>query len=188
MSQKLGIPYYDDDIIKLASENSAVGEEFFRMNDEKPGNNILYKIIGGLKTALNKPTIKDDITNPDNLFRFESEVIRELANEESCILIGRCADFVLESSGFEDFVNLYVYSDLPTKLRRVMEVDGVDTKEALLRVQKINKSRSEYYRYYTGESWDDMNRYDLTINTTKLELDAASELVIKYLSLLGYDV
>ena len=188
LSQKLGIPYYDDDIIKLASENSAVGEEFFRMNDEKPGNNILYKIIGGLKTALNKPTIKDDITNPDNLFRFESEVIRELANEESCILIGRCADFVLESSGFEDFVNLYVYSDLPTKLRRVMEVDGVDTKEALLRVQKINKSRSEYYRYYTGESWDDMNRYDLTINTTKLELHAASELVIKYLSLLGYDV
>ena len=188
LSQKLGIPYYDDDIIKLASENSAVGEEFFRMNDEKPGNNILYKIIGGLKTALNKPTIKDDITNPDNLFRFESEVIRELANEESCILIGRCADFVLESSGFEDFVNLYVYSDLPTKLRRVMEVDGVDTKEALLRVQKINKSRSEYYRYYTGESWDDMNRYDLTINTTKLELDAASELVIKYLSLLGSDV
>lgn len=188
LSQKLGIPYYDDDIIKLASENSAVGEEFFRMNDEKPGNNILYKIIGGLKTALNKPTIKDDITNPDNLFRFESEVIRELANEESCILIGRCADFVLESSGFEDFVNLYVYSDLPTKLRRVMEVDGVDTKEALLRVQKINKSRSEYYRYYTGESWDDMNRYDLTINTTKLELDAASELVIKYLNLLGYDV
>ena len=188
LSQKLGIPYYDDDIIKLASENSAVGEEFFRMNDEKPGNNILYKIIGGLKTALNKPTIKDDITNPDNLFRFESEVIRELANEESCILIGRCADFVLESIGFEDFVNLYVYSDLPTKLRRVMEVDGVDTKEALLRVQKINKSRSEYYRYYTGESWDDMNRYDLTINTTKLELDAASELVIKYLSLLGYDV
>ena len=188
LSQKLGIPYYDDDIIKLASENSAVGEEFFRMNDEKPGNNILYKIIGGLKTALNKPTIKDDITNPDNLFRFESEVIRELANEESCILIGRCADFVLESSGFEDFVNLYVYSDLPTKLRRVMEVDGVDTKEALLRVQKINKSRSEYYRYYTGESWDDMNRDDLTINTTKLELDAASELVIKYLSLLGYDV
>ena len=188
LSQKLGIPYYDDDIIKLASENSAVGEEFFRMNDEKPGNNILYKIIGGLKTALNKPTIKDDITHPDNLFRFESEVIRELANEESCILIGRCADFVLESSGFEDFVNLYVYSDLPTKLRRVMEVDGVDTKEALLRVQKINKSRSEYYRYYTGESWDDMNRYDLTINTTKLELDAASELVIKYLSLLGYDI
>ena len=188
LSQKLGIPYYDDDIIKLASENSAVGEEFFRMNDEKPGNNILYKIIGGLKTALNKPTIKDDITNPDNLFRFESEVIRELANEESCILIGRCADFVLESSGFEDFVNLYVYSDLPTKLRRVMEVDGVDTKEALLRVQKINKSRSEYYRYYTGEAWDDMNRYDLTINTTKLELDAASELVIKYLSLLGYDI
>ena len=188
LSQKLGIPYYYDDIIKLASENSAVGEEFFRMNDEKPGNNILYKIIGGLKTALNKPTIKDDITNPDNLFRFESEVIRELANEESCILIGRCADFVLESSGFEDFVNLYVYSDLPTKLRRVMEVDGVDTKEALLRVQKINKSRSEYYRYYTGESWDDMNRYDLTINTTKLELDAASELVIKYLSLLGYDI
>ncbi len=188
LSEKLGIPYYDDEIIKLSSENSAVAEEYFRMNDEKPGNNLLYKIIGGIRGGLGKPSIKDNITSPDNLFRFESEVIRNLAEQQSCILIGRCADFVLESCGFPDFVRLYIYSDLPTKLRRVMEVDGVDTKEALLRVQKINKSRSDYYRYYTGEAWDDVNRYDLTLNTTKLELDRATELVLKYLSLLGYAV
>ena len=187
LSEELGIPYYDDEIIKLASENSAVAEEYFRMNDERPGNNLLYKLIGGLKSSVSKPKINDDITNPDNLFRFESEVIRKLATEESCILIGRCADFVLASASFGEFINIFVYSDLPTKLRRVMEVDGVDTKEALLRVQKINKSRSDYYRYYTGEAWDDMSRYDLTINTSKLELEPACTLILEYLKLRGYE-
>ena len=78
LSEKLGIPYYDDEIIKMASEHSAVGEQYFRMNDERPGNNILQRIIGGIKNANNKPSIGDDIVSPDNLFRFESEVIREL--------------------------------------------------------------------------------------------------------------
>ncbi len=188
LSKKLNIPYYDDDILKLASEKSAVAEEYFRMNDERPGNNILYKIIGGVKSHLENPNIKVDITNPDNLFRFESKVIKQLALEESCILIGRCSDFVLSSTGFNNFISLYIYSDLTSKVNRVIDVDGVDKKEALSRVQKINKVRNEYYRYYTGLSWNDMSRYDLPINTTKLDLDAAVELILKYLSLTGYDI
>lgn len=183
LSKKLGIPYYDDDIIKMASEHSAIGEQYFRMNDEKPGNNLLYKIIGGIKNSLDKPSLGEDIVSPDNLFRFESEVIRKLAEQESCILIGRCSDFVLESCAFPDFISIFVYADLPTKVKNVMEVDGVDTKEALQRVQKINKKRSEYYKYYTGEAWDDMARYDFMVNTSKLDFDQACELVLKYLKL-----
>lgn len=186
LSERLGIPYYDDEIIKMASEESAVGEQFFRMNDEKPGNKLLQKIIGGIKASNFTPSLGDNITSPDNLFRFESEVIRKLADNESCILIGRCADFVLESAGNEDFISLYVYSDLPSKVRRVTRVDGVDTKEALLRVQKINKIRNDYYRYYTGRAWDDMTRYDMTVNTSKIHLNQACELILKYLELRGY--
>ena len=185
LSEKLGIPYYDDEIIKMASEHSAVAEQYFRMNDEKPGHNILQRIIGGIKNANNKPSIGDDIVSPDNLFRFESEVIRELVASESCILIGRCADFVLSSAGENDFVSLFVYADLSKKVDRVMEVDGVDAKEALKRVQKNNRIRKEYYKYYTGDEWDDMTHYDLPLNTSKISLDAGVELILQYLKLRG---
>ena len=187
LAQRLDIPYYDDEILQMASEHSAVAEEYFRLNDERPGNNLLQRIIGGMRSRIEKPSIGDNITSPDNLFRFESEVIRKLAENESCILIGRCSDFVLASGGFEDFISLFVYADLPTKVNRVVEVDGIDTKAALARVTKMNRLRKEYYRYYSGEGWDDMSRYDLPINTTKLSLDQTVELILKYLSLRGYE-
>lgn len=185
LSKRLGIPYYDDEIISMASEHSAVGEQYFRMNDERPGNNLLQRIVGGIKNANNKPTIGDHITSPDNLFRFESEVIRELAKNESCILIGRCSDFVLSSAGEDDFISIFVYADLSTKVDRVMEVDGVDAKEALKRVQKNNRIRKEYYKYYTGDEWDDMTHYDLPLNTSKISLDVGVELILQYLKLRG---
>lgn len=188
LSEKLGIPYYDDDIIKMASEYSAVGEQYFRMNDERPGNNLLKKIIGNIKNSWDKPSLDEKITSPDNLFKFESEVIRKISDEESCIFIGRCSDFVLSSFGNDDFISLFVYSDLPTKVRRVMDVDGVDTKEALTRVQKINKQRRAYYKYYTGDEWDDMRHYDLPINTSKIDIETACQLIINYLKLRGYNV
>ena len=185
LSEKRGIPYYDDEIIKMASEHSAVAEQYFRMNDEKPGHNILQRIIGGIKNANNKPSIGDDIVSPDNLFRFESEVIRELVASESCILIGRCADFVLSSAGEDDFVSLFVYADLSKKVDRVMEVDGVDAKEALRRVQRNNRIRKEYYKYYTGEEWDDMTHYDLPLNTSKITLEQGVDLILEYLRIRG---
>ena len=185
LSKKLGIPYYDDEIIKMASEHSAVGEQYFRMNDERPGNNLLQRIIGGIRNSNNKPSIGEHIISPDNLFRFESEVIRELAENESCILIGRCADFVLSSAGNDDFISLFVYADLSTKVDKVMEIDGVDAKEALKRVQKNNRIRKEYYKYYTGDDWDDMTHYDLPLNTSKISLDAGVELILQYLKLRG---
>ena len=185
LSEKLGIPYYDDEIIKMASEHSAVAEQYFRMNDEKPGHNILQRIIGGIKNANNKPSIGDDIVSPDNLFRFESEVIRELVASESCILIGRCADFVLSSAGEDDFVSLFVYADLSKKVDRVMDFYGLKPKEALRRVQRNNRIRKEYYKYYTGEEWDDMTHYDLPLNTSKITLEQGVDLILEYLRIRG---
>lgn len=97
--------------------------------------------------------------------------------------MGRCADFVLESAGTKNLVRLFVYADSSTCIRRVVEVDGVDTKEALRRANHISKERRDYYKYYTGKEWEDMANYDLPINTTTLELEPAVELVKAYLRL-----
>ena len=167
LSEELGIPYYDDEIIRAASEHAAVGEEYFRLHDEKPG----------------KPRLAGNITHPDNLFRFEAETIREMADKGACIFIGRSADFVLDATEFGDFVSLFVYCDMANKMRRVMEVDGVDANEAMARIQKINRQRREYCRYFTGNNWGDPMLYDLPLNTTHLTIPDTTELVKTYLRL-----
>ncbi len=183
LSAELGIPFYDEEILKMASEESAIGEQYFRINDEKAGNNLFFRALGGLRSSLEEPSIDEDLTSPENLFRFQAKMIRRVAGGQSCIIMGRCADFVLGAADFPNLVRLFVYADSSTCIRRVMEVDGVDTKEALRRANRISKERRDYYKYYTGKEWEDMDNYDLPINTTTLELDPAVELVKEYLRL-----
>lgn len=185
LSEEFGIPFYDEEILKMASEESAIGEQFFRLNDEKAGNNLFFRALGGLHTSLEEPSLDDDITSPENLFRFQAKIIRQVAAKGSCIIMGRCANYVLEAAQTENLVKLFVYSDLTTCVRRVEEVDGVDSREALRRVNRISKERRDYYKYYTGKEWEDMANYDLPINTSALEVDQAVELVKKYLELKG---
>ena len=181
LSEELGIPYYDDEIIRTASEHAAVGEEYFRLNDEKPGK----RLFGQARDVIGKPRVAGNITNPDNLFRFEAEAIRKMADRGSCIFIGRSADFVLDATEFGEFVSLFVYCDLTSKVRRVMEVDAVDAEEAMSRIQKINRQRRDYCRYYTGNNWGDPMLYDLPLNTTKLTIPQTAELVKTYLRFRG---
>ena len=181
LSEELGIPYYDDEIIRTASEHAAVGEEYFRLNDEKPGK----RLFGQARDVIGKPRVAGNITNPDNLFRFEAEAIRKMADRGSCIFIGRSADFVLDATEFGEFVSLFVYCDMASKVRRVMEVDAVDAEEAMSRIQKINRQRRDYCRYYTGNNWGDPMLYDLPLNTTKLTIPQTAELVKTYLRFRG---
>ena len=181
LSEELGIPYYDDEIIRTASEYAAVGEEYFRLHDEKPGKSL----FGQARDVNGKPRVAGNITNPDNLFRFEAEAIRKMADRGSCIFIGRSADFVLDATEFGEFVSLFVYCDMASKVRRVMEVDAVDAEEAMSRIQKINRQRRDYCRYYTGNNWGDPMLYDLPLNTTKLTIPQTAELVKTYLRFRG---
>ncbi len=190
LSERLGIPYYDDEILSMTAERSAVGEQYFRLADERAGNNLLRRIVGGMRDTLaGHPKIEGDVTSPDNLFKFQSEVIRELADSESCIIIGRCADYILDTAGKEDLVKVFVYADTATLIRRTMEVDGIlDTKEALNKLTRITKQRREYHKYFTGKEWEDPANYDLPINASRLEFDQIVELIITYIRMVGYDV
>ncbi len=190
LAEKLGIHFYDQEILRLTSDKSAVGEQFFRLADEKAGNNILRRIVGAVREApIDKPRVEGDITSPDNLFRFQSEVIRELAETEPCVIVGRCADFVLNAAGKEDLIRLFVYADTQTCLRRTMEVDGIDDeKEAMERLSKITRQRREYHKYFTGKEWESMDNYDLLINTSRMELDDVTEFILEFIRRRGYEV
>lgn len=184
LAKELGIAFYDEEILERASEASAVSEELFRLNDEKAGNNLFFRALGGLSTSLEEPSLNDDITSPENLFRFQAKVIRQVA-QEPCVIMGRCADYVLQAAGRENLVRLFAYCDINTCIRRVEEVDGVDSREALRRVNRISKQRRDYYKYYTGKDWEDMSNYDLLINMSNLEVGETVDLVKKYLETKG---
>lgn len=187
LAQELGINFYDEEILKITSEESAIGEIYYHLADEKAGNNLLYKIVSGLKPHLTKPSLEDsDLVSPDNLFLFQSEVIKNLAKEESCIIVGRCADYILGPENLEKMIRVFVYADLPVMIRRVMEVDEVDEREAQRRVKKINKERKEFYKYYAGRDWLDWLNYDLPINTSIIDYDQTVQLICDYIKVRGF--
>lgn len=188
LAEDLGIHFYDDDLLKIASEKSAVGEQFFRMADEKAGNNLLYKLGGGRKIDIfSKPSPDDKLTSPENLFRFQSEVLRELAEKESCVIVGRAAGYILDQDEEnERLLRIFVYADQVKKVQRVMEVDCIEEERAKRRIKKIEKDRREYYKYFTESDWHDMRNYDLPINTTTLTLEETAELIKAYIKIKEY--
>ena len=185
LAKELGIHFYDEEILKMTSEKSAVGEQYFRLADEKAGNNLLYRIVSDMKPDLSEPSPDDNLTSPDNLFRFQAALIRKLAKEESCIFAGRCADYVLEQDHVENLIRIFVYADMDTRIQRAMDVAKIDEKEAVRRIKRIDKERKEYYRYYTGKDWMNMNNYDLPINASKIDLEQMAVLTKNYLKLKG---
>lgn len=186
LAKELGIHFYDEEILRMTSETSAIGEQYFRLADEKAGNNLLYRTVTSMKPELSEPArAGHNLTSPENLFRFQSSVIRRLAESESCIIVGRCGNYVLQDR-LEDVIRIFVYADSVTRVRRIMDVDKVDEPEALRRMKKIDKERTEYHRYFTGREWMDMENYDLPINASRIDYDQMIMLIKDYLKLRGY--
>ena len=127
LGEELGMNFYDDDLMRIASEKSAVGEQYFRLADEKAQKSPFLWFSRGRAVDLTVPSPDDDLTSPENLFRFQAQVLHELAEQQPCIFVGRAAGYILDQ--FEDvekLVRVFVYSDFVTRVQRVIEVDCID--------------------------------------------------------------
>lgn len=186
LAEELGIHCYDKDMLKMNSYESGIKESFFHLADEKAGNKLLYKIVSNLTPEITTPSFGSDLVSADNLFRFQSTVIRKLAAEESCVIIGRCADYVLE--GTAGLVRIFFYSDLDARARRITAKDLYDPKDVKKNIKRVDRERRDYYRYYTGRDWQAVENYDLMVNTTKLGTDGALEVVKNFIRTLGYEI
>ena len=184
LSEELNIPYYDKDIFRMVSDRSGVLEEFFHVNNERPGNNLLYKIIKDLNSRDQKPSLGKDIVSPDNLYRFQSELIRELADNETCMIIGRCSDYILRDH--DHVIRVFVCGDSESKVRRMMSTFSLERNTAIDRIRDTDKQRRKYYNYYTGKTWDSAANYDLCLNTGSMTIQEGAELIKCYLKQKGY--
>ena len=163
LAKKLNVHYYDKELMKLASDDSGINEALFVNADEKVKSTKLFHIAKKEYHGELIPPESDDFTSTDNLFNYQAKIIRDLAKEESCVIIGRCADYVLK-----DYPNvLSVFIHAPKELERF--------------INKTDKHRAEYYKYHTGREWTDARNYDLCLDSSKLGYERCVDEIISYM-------
>lgn len=182
IADSLGIPFYDKEIVELAAKKSNISYEAVKEIDERATNSLLYSIVTGSfgVKGLNAPLFYEMPMN-DKFFIAQSEVIKELAQQGDCVIVGRCADYVLSSEEDVDVVSVFVYSPIDFRMLRVAESMNLTLNRAKDYIQKTDKQRRTYYDYYTSHEWGKMQNYDICINTQKTGIEKAAEMVVNYL-------
>ena len=182
LAELLGINCYDREILRMASDASGINEALFGQADERLKRSPLFGILkknpykGGVI-----PPENSDFVSDDNLFNYQAKVIKELAAQESCVIIGRCADYLLRDD--PDVIKLYFCAPKKDCVARVMNQNGLSEKEAERRIEKIDKYRAEYYRYYTGRDWNDARNYNFCLDTTSMSYEKLVEVVTNFIQI-----
>ncbi|MBO5912461.1 MAG: cytidylate kinase-like family protein [Clostridia bacterium] len=163
LSEKLGIPFYDRELIEYASAQSGISSDVLEQYDEKATNSLLYSLsisaYSYAGTAMNTPNLPLN----DQLFISQSEVIKDLADKGPCIILGRCSDYVLKDR--DDVLNVFIHCDLDTRITNVEKRLGISKNKAADIIKKTEKRRASYYNYYTHRKWGDLKHFDLSINS-----------------------
>lgn len=183
LSKKLGIPCYDSKILSMASQASGIKEDLFHQNDEKLNKHaFLKKMIKTPKRDYVVGPTEKDFTSDDNLFLIQTKVIEELSKTQSCIIIGKCADYILKEK--DNVVSVYIEAPRRDCVKSIKDLLGVTDEEANEMIQKTDKYRADYYRYYThGGIWTNPVNYDMTLNSARTGRNQCVELIIEYLKI-----
>ena len=167
LSDALGVPYYDRDLLRKAPEVSGIHERLFGAADERIGLKEMLSAAEKVYTGEVLPPDSDDFTSTRNLFSFQARIIKELAETESCIILGRCANYLLADR--KDVLRVFIHAPLEAREERVASYSlAWSPREVTKYIRVEDKRRASYYRYYTGEEWRDAAGYDLSLNSGEL--------------------
>lgn len=171
LSQKLGIGLYDKEFIGLAAKRSGMDEQFIMKNEQSIPSFWMKCIL----SKNSEQPVESSLSSDDILFVSESKIIQELADKESCIIVGRCADFVLKD--YPKVLKIFCYSDEHSAVQRCVDEYGLSQAEAVSEIRRINRNRIHHYEYYTGNKWGEPHHYNLMLNTGSISLETACKLV-----------
>ncbi len=179
LAKDLGIKYYDRELLKLASDESGINEQLFETADEKLKSTRLFKIARKVYDGELIPPESDDFTSNDNLFNYQAKIIKELAEEESCVIIGRCADYILRDH--DHVLSVFIHAPEDFCITEAMKKLSMPLKEIDKFIAKTDRRKAEYYKYYTGRDWTDARNYDLCLNSSKLGFERCVEEIKAYI-------
>ena len=170
LAGRLGISFYDKELINLASKESGLCKEFFEKADEKPSQTIVGGFFGARFSLFSETSMPyANYLSNDALFKIQSDVIRKLAAERSCLFVGRCADYILRDH--PRVVNVFISASIEDRIDRVCEQTNTTPEEAKDLIHRADKKRSEYYNYYSYKTWGKAETYHLCIDSSVLGID-----------------
>ncbi len=173
LGELLGVPAYDKELITMAAQKSGMSSEVLNHVDEKATSSLLYTLAMG-SSYFNNAAHNMNIPINDKLFMTQSELIREKAASESCVIVGRCADYVLRNA--ENKISIFIYAPKDFKIKRIIERhEGIDEKQAKDLSQKTDKRRINYYNYYTGKKWGSPENYQIMIDSSVLGVEGTAQ-------------
>ena len=157
LAKRMGINFYDKNLINLISKKSGLSKEYVEANNQKLAS---FKYIDN---------------NDDRIFIAEEKVIKDLARKESCVIVGRCADYILKDN--KDTIKVFLYSSSQDKVKRAVKYYNLEEDKALKEINKINNERAKHYKYYTNRDWYDFANYDIALNVDYLGVEKTAELL-----------
>lgn len=183
LAQRLNIPFYDKEIIQMTAEKSGLSEEFLASAEEHSNRSFLFSIASAPYSDFKYP-YQYDTPVTDKAFFAQANVIREIAANTNCVIVGRCADYLLKDE--KKLLRVFISADMEERRQRIITEYGIDEKESVTKLRKADKSREKYVRHYTGEEWGSIKNHDLVINTSFTGVDGAVEIILAALQAKGY--
>lgn len=179
IARKIGIRLYDNELLTLAAQRSGLCAEFFEKADERESRNTLSTMIAYLRSpfAGDMGCVTNVLSN-DALFQIQSDVIRDLAARESCLFVGRCADYILRDHPRR--VDVFIAADDEARIRRICARKGCSVEEARSEMERGDARRADYYDYYTSKRWGAAASYHLSVNSTVFGDEATAELIMEF--------
>ena len=176
LAKELGINCYSREILRMASEESGINERLFGMSDEKMKGAGWFKILSRPYDGELLPPEDKDFVSEENIFNYQAKIIKDLAEKESCVIVGRCADYILRDR--EDCLKVFLYADEETKENRIQEIYGEAGLKLKNRVKDMDVRRGLNYKYFTGQDWGKAQNYDLALNRGSLGIEKCAQLIV----------
>lgn len=179
----LGIKFYDNSLIDRVSKESGLCKEIIMEHDEKPTSSFLYNLVTDpYSVNFNRGTITADMPYGQKIFLAQFDTVKKIAEEGSCVIVGRCADYILKDK--ENLLRIFIYADKDFRLKRIAsENPGLSEKNLLDLLDKRDRSRASYYNYYSDTKWGHSNSYDLCLKSSKTGIDGAVKVIEEYVQL-----
>ena len=181
LAKAFDIDLYDRKLLRLASEDSGISEELFAHADENTRKTMLYRVSERVYDGSIIPPESGNFISDENLFNYQAKVLKELAERESYVVIGRAADYVLKD--FHNLIRVYIHAPKDICIEREMKRQGIGRSQASRYIDKLDHYRESYYKYHTGRQWKRVENYDLCLDSAAIGLDNCVELIKKVIEL-----
>ena len=178
LAEKFDIPFYDKELIELAVEESGFSKEIFEKVDERASSSLLYTLSVTPGLMHGSLTGMADLPLNDKVFLVQTKIIKDVAAKGGCVIVGRCADYILKE--MHNVVNVFIRSNMTDRINRCVNVYNLNMNNAAKEIQRMDKKRANYYSFYAHSKWGVAENYDLCINSGRIGIEASVDVIADY--------